>query len=117
MYLIQQITNDPFQQKTLILPNGNSFVLQLYYMPMQLAWVISKLTYGSFTLTGIRVTNSPNILNQYQNQLPFGLACFSLGNREPTLQQDFSSGSSSLYVLSQAEVAQYQALLVSGANT
>jgi hypothetical protein len=116
MNLIQQITSDPFQQQTLILPDGSSFLLQMYWAPQQYSWAITQLVYKSFTLNGLRISNSPNMLNQFQNQLPFGLACFSTNNREPSQQQDFSSGASQLYVLTAAEVAQYQAFLVSGAN-
>lgn len=112
--LIQQITDDSFQQQTLILPDGSSFLLQLYFMPMQYAWVITALTYKSFTLNGFRVSNSPNMLQQYCNQLPFGLACFSTQNREPSQQQDFSSGASQLYVLTAAEVAEYTEFLAGG---
>ena len=114
MNLIQQITDDPFQEQTLILPNGNTFLLQMYFMPMQYAWIITELTYMDFTLTGFRITNSPNILQQYRNQLPFGIGCFSTDNREPTQLTDFSSGNSELYVLTAAEVTQYQALLEDG---
>jgi hypothetical protein len=116
MQLIQQITSDSFQEQTIILPDGSSFVFQLYFMPMQYAWIITLLTYKTFTLTGFRVVNSPNMLQQYRNQIPFGLACFSIGSREPTQQQDFSSGASQIWLLSAAEVAAYQAFLVSGAN-
>lgn len=111
MNLIQNITADPLQQQTIVLPNGNSFTLQLYFMPQQYAWIIQQLTYQNFQLQGIRITNNPNLLFQWQNQIPFGLACFSTANREPTQQQDFSSGNSQLFVLSPAEVAQYTALI------
>jgi hypothetical protein len=39
---------------------------------------------------------------------------YSTGNREPSQQQDFSTGASQLYILSAAEVAQYAGLLQSG---
>ena len=77
-----------------------------------------NLTYTNanitFTLNGLRITNSPNMLNQWKNILPFGLACFSTANREPSLQQDFASGNSVLYVLTQAEVTQYSEFLALG---
>lgn len=114
MLLIKQITSDPFQQQTLILPDGSTLFLQIYFMPMQYAWVITELTYGTFTLNGLRITNSPNMLYQYKNQLPFGLACFSTQNREPSQQEDFSSGASNLYILTAAEAAQYTQLILAG---
>jgi hypothetical protein len=114
MYLIQQITSDPLQKQTLILPDGTSLSLTINFVPMQYGWFITSLVYGSFVLNGLRITNSPNMLHQFKNQIPFGLACFSSENREPTQQQDFSSGASNLYILSAAEVAQYAGLLQSG---
>src|SRR6266403_3673629 len=102
MLLIQQITTNPLQSQTLVLPDGTSFFLQLYFRPMQFGWFIEKFTYGDFVLNGLRITNSPNMLNQWRNILPFGLGCFSIANREPSFQEDFSSGNSKLYVLTQA---------------
>jgi hypothetical protein len=114
MFLIQQITTDPAQKQTLILPDGTSLSLTIQFVPMQYGWFITSLVYQSFTLNGLRITNSPNMLHQFRNQIPFGLACFSNNNREPSQQQDFSSGASQLYILSAEEVAQYTELLQSG---
>lgn len=114
--LIQQVTADSFQQQTLILPSGETFLLQLYFMPMQYAWVITTLVYGDFILNGFRISNSPNMLQQYRNQIPFGIACFSTQNREPSQLQDFSSGASKLYVLTAEEVQEYQDFLTSGSD-
>lgn len=114
MNIIGNITSDPLQSQTLVLENGNSFTVTIYYVPMQYGWFITSLTYGNFTLQGLRITVSPNILYQFKNQIPFGIACIpnnSNINREPTQQQDFESGAFSLYVLTAAEVAEYTALL------
>lgn len=111
MFLIQQITSDALQKQTLILEDGTSLSLTIYFVPMQYGWFITNLTYQSFVLQGLRITNSPNMLYQFQNQIPFGLACFSQSNREPSQQQDFLSGASQLFILSQAEVIQYRELL------
>lgn len=114
MYLIQQITNDPYQTQDLVLPDGTVVSLTLYFIPMQYGWFITNLTYGNFVLNGVRISNSPNILYQFKNQIPFGLACFSKGNREPSLQDDFSSGASQLFILSAAEVQAYSEFLSGG---
>lgn len=114
MYLIQQVTADPLQQQTLILPDGSSILLQVYFRPMQYGWFINELSWDTFTLKGLRITNSPNMLNQFRNQLPFGLGCFSIANREPSQQEDFLSGASKLYLLSEDEVAEYAEFLRDG---
>lgn len=115
MNIIQQITSAPFQQQVLILPDGTSMSMTLYFMPMQQGWFITNLTYKDFVINGLRITVSPNMLNQFRNQIPFGLACFSVDNREPSLQQDFSSGNASLYILTSDEVSEYARLLSGGA--
>lgn len=114
MFLIQNITSDALQTQSLTLPDSSVVQLQMYFIPMQYAWVITNLTYGSFVLTGFRIFNSPNMLLQYQNQIPFGIACYSVANREPALQEDFSSGASQLYLLDQTDMAEYYAYLQSG---
>lgn len=108
MNLINQITNNSRQRQIVPLEDGSSFELAIYFMPMQYGWFIEELIYGDFTLKCLRITNSPNMLRQFQNKLPFGLACISLDEREPSQQEDFSSGASALYVLTAAEVEQYE---------
>lgn len=115
MLLIQQFTADPLQQQQLVLPGGSTVTIQIYFRSMQYGWFINSLVYKTFTLRGLRITNSPNMLHQFKNQIPFGLACYSTANREPSQLQDFSSGASQLYILTAAEVAEYAAFLNGGA--
>lgn len=114
MFLIQNVTSNPYQKQAVVLENGESVIMTLYFRPLQLGWFVEQLTYQTFVLNGLRITNSPNMLNQWRNQLPFGLACFSTANREPSQQKDFSSGASKLYVLTEAEVAEYTEFLQLG---
>lgn len=96
----------------MVLDDGTSFTYTLYFVPMQSGWFFTEITYGaSFTLRNIRITNSVNMLNQWRNIIPFGIACISTANREPSLQQDFSSGASKLYLLTQDECQQYAEIL------
>jgi hypothetical protein len=104
MRLIPNITNQPRQIQTILLDNGLSFEFEIYYMPLQQGWFIESLTYGDFILNGFRISNFPNMLHQWRNILPFGLACRSVDDRDPTLQEDFSSRHSELLLLSEAEV-------------
>ena len=110
MNQILQISDDPVQRKKIILPDGSSMSLLLKFVPMQYGWFIDELVYGSFTIQGIRVCNSFNILHQFKNKIPFGIACITTG-REPTHREDFSSGTSKLYIISSSEVKQYAGFL------
>lgn len=114
MNQIQNITNNALQTQTFVLPNGNSFTFTLYYIDLQYGWFINNLTYGTFVLNSLRITNNPNLLYQWQNLIPFGIACFSTSSREPTQQEDFASGASNLYVLTQQECQEYAAYLNGG---
>lgn len=114
MFLIQRITSNPLQTQNLVLEDGTIVGLTIYFRPLQQGWFINNITYLDFVLNGLRITNSPNMLNQFRNQIPFGLGCFSTNNREPSLQEDFSSGASKLYILNQAEIELYAAFLRAG---
>lgn len=116
MYQITGVTTDPLQKQTLTLPSGKQIVLTIYFMPQQYCWMIRELNYdsGAFVLDGLRITTSLNMLNQFRNKIPFGLACVSVGNRDPQLQEDFSSGNCKLYVLTEDEVASYTEYLGNG---
>ena len=111
MYKILQITTDAKQKKIVNLPDGGSFEMSMYFMPMQKIWVMTSLVYEEeeFVLNGIRICNSPNLLYQFRNQIPFGIACLpnTDADREPSLLEDFSTDACSLYVLSADEVAAY----------
>lgn len=107
MNLIQRITDAPLQQHIVILDDGTSFSLEIYFRPMQYGWFINQLVYEDFVLNGLRIVNSPNMLLQFQNQIPFGLACLSTTTREPSQIGDFLSRASSIYVLDAAEVVEF----------
>lgn len=114
MFTIQNITSDAKQTQNVVLPDGTIMGLSLYYSAQQQCWTITELTYGTFTLQGLQITNQPNMLRQWKNLLPFGLACFSTQNREPTQQQDFVSQEAQLFVLTSAEVQEYEQYLQGG---
>ncbi len=114
MLLINRVTAAPLQERTLILEDGTSLTFTMYYRPSQQGWFINSLTYLDFVLNGLRICASPNMLYQWSNRLPFGLACITSLRREPTLQQDFFSGNFQLYVLTQDEVDSYVEFLRGG---
>lgn len=113
MLEIQGITNDPKQKRSLVLPDGSMVEMQMSYVPLQQGWYVDYLSYLDFRLEGVRITNQVNMLYQFKNQIPFGFACFSDEDREPSLIEDFSSGASKLFLLTSAEV-EYYAEVVSG---
>lgn len=107
MYQVQNLTDDSKQKQTLVLPDGTFIQLSIYFCPMQFGWFIREISYGDFVLNGLRICNNPNMLYQWRNLIPFGLACFTENNREPSLQEDFSTEVSKLFILTEAEVTAY----------
>ena len=113
MQQIQGITSQPNQQMTIKLPGGTSLILSMLYRTSQSGWFFTGLNWnnGQWVENGRRVVSHLNMLRQYINQIPFGLACFTTNNREPTQQQDFASGASGLYLLSASEVQEVETLI------
>jgi hypothetical protein len=111
MLKINQVTANAKQNHTLVLPDGTNLQIRIYFAQQQKSWFIEQLVYGDFEVRGMRLSNSYNLLYQYKNKIPFGLACLSKEQREPSLQEDFSSGNSILYILTAAEVSQYTEFL------
>lgn len=114
MLLIQQISDEEKQATTLVLEDGSTVDFTIEFKPMQMGWFITNLLYKTFSINGIRIVTSPNILHQFKNQIPFGFACFVDASDEPTQQQDFSSERAKLYILTQSEVTAYEAFLSDG---
>lgn len=114
MFIVDSITSDAKQKQNLVLPSGATFTVEMEYKPLQQGWFFTSISYGDFTLTNLRICTSPNLLHQYKNKLPFGIAVTSLQNGEPTQQQDFFVGNSVMYVLTEEEVAEYANYLTNG---
>lgn len=113
MYQIQQITDDPSQSQTLVLPDGTQIGFSITYLPTQQIWSAS-ITYQDFSLNNLLVVNNTNLLAPWINIIPFGLACVSVGAREPSQLQDFFSAYSSLFILSSADLTALDAILAGG---
>ena len=111
MNALSQVTSDPLQSQKLSLPDSSLVQITMYFVPNQNAWFFTNITYGNFVLNSLRICNSPNLLRQFKNIIPFGLACYSTTAREPSLQQDFSSGASTLYLMNEIDVAQYEQII------
>ena len=104
MLIIKNWTNNSLQQQGITLKDGTVLYLTIYFRAIQQGWFITKLTWQTFSLYNLRITNNVNMLLAWKNVLPFGLACVTKDGREPSLLQDFSSGASTLYVLETADV-------------
>jgi hypothetical protein len=114
MDVVDSITADSKQKQTLSLTNGASIIIQMEYKPLQSSWYFTSIAYGDFEITNIRICSSPNMLHQFKNKIPFGIAIKSIGNFEPTQQQDFLSKRSVMYILNSDETEAYYRYLQGG---
>lgn len=114
MLQIENITEEVWQKHTIILENGELFTFELYFASQQIAWYFKNITYQNFVLNSIKVVNSINLLNQFSQILPFGIACLSISDRDPNQVEDFTSGYSSLYLLTEADLVTYGENLSAG---
>ena len=81
---------------------------KLYYRPAIQMWMID-IIFGAFIVNGLRVCNSPNILEQFTEIIPFGIQVNTeTVGYEPTLIDDFSTGRAVLNVLDSDELQQIE---------
>jgi hypothetical protein len=111
MNLISAITNDANQSMRIVLDDGSKVDFSLSYKSGQQGWFFS-ITYAGFSIKNRRMVNSPNLLRNFKNILPFGLACTVSDNLEPIYQDDFSSQRVLLYVLNESDLVTVESTII-----
>ena len=101
--IVDNLTNSADQLTILILGDGTTVSLELLYHGATQRWV-ANITYGNTTINGLGLCCSPNILRQWRNVLPFGLAIVTTDQTDPFSINDFSSGRVLIYLLNAADV-------------
>lgn len=107
MTLIDNLTNFANQQTTLILDDGTTVDLVLLFNAATDRWVMS-VTYLDKIIESLGLCTLPNVLRQWMNVLPFGIACVTADQTDPFDINDFSTGRVKLYLLTAADVAQIE---------
>ena len=107
MQQITDLSDDAKQLFKIQIENADVATLKLYFLPTQAGWFYD-ITYGGFSATGLRLTNSPNVLSSYFNILRFGLMCYVNDGVEPFFVDDFVTERVRLYVLSYNEVKEME---------
>ena len=110
MKLITDLSDDAKQLFKVQIENANVATLNFYYLPTQSGWFFD-ISYETFKATGLRLTNSPNVLSAYQNILRFGLGCQVIDGAEPYFVDDFVTGRVKLYILSNDEINEMEKVL------
>lgn len=103
MLYINKITNAPSQKMNLTgLPNI-TIEMSLRFMPRVQKWIMG-VSWSDFSVQGIAVVTSLNMLNQFRNKIPFGITCYTSSGLDPFSVDDFVAQSSNLYLLDAADV-------------
>jgi hypothetical protein len=106
MRLLNNISDNPSQEFTLVGENGEQIPFLLYYMPSQQSWFFN-ISYNGITANGVKVAVNPNVLRFAKNYFPFGLAVWSNDTsaaNEPYYLTDFANDRIRLYLLNQTDV-------------
>lgn len=118
MTILTGITEQPNQQIDLRLEGGGRAKLTLNYRVQQTGWFLDVVwlrTGGDpVSVLGLRVVTSPNLLRQYQNVFPFGLAVVTEGNAEPVTVRAFADQTSRFLLLDADGVGQIEQEVFTG---
>ena len=113
MTTLTGITSQPIQSSFVTLEDGALVSIYMSYRPQQKGW-FADISWSDWSVNGMRLCAAPNILRQWQNRIPFGLALLTSNNAEPLNQDAFASGFARLILLDSADVASVDALTYSG---
>ncbi len=111
MNLIDNLSSEANQLTRLILPDGTQVDFNLIYRPTIGRWMLN-VSRGTFSVDGLNICVFPNLLSQWRELIPFGLACVTTDGADPVYIDDFSSGRAQLFLLTQDEVASVEATIL-----
>lgn len=103
MLYLDKINSSPKQNYTLVSEDEDQVGFYLYYAASQQTWFFD-VKYKDFIAKGIQLTVAPNILRNFREIIPVGIACTSVDGDDPFYITDFSLGRIKLYLLTSAEV-------------
>ena len=103
MFTINGLSTVPVQSFQTSLADGTTVFFTITYRPRVGFWYVD-ITYGTVKINGLRLANVPNLLQQYNLNLPFGVFIFVTDGGEPILINDFISGRCTFCVLEAADL-------------
>lgn len=115
MNTINGITNEPTQTMAVTLPDGSRVTMTLYFRPQQNGWFFDLVWPGSatvltpFVVQNRRLVTAGNLLRQFRDIIPFGLAVFTVDNQDPITQGCLADGSTQIVLLSADDIATIEA--------
>lgn len=109
MLIIDSITEEARQRHLLPVEGYDEPInMLLMWRETQSGWFVD-LSWGTWSVSGVRVCHLPNILASWANVIPFGIMVMCSNKQDPFLIQSFSNGTAQLFVLNADEVAELKA--------
>lgn len=110
MFEINGISDEPKQTFRLnVLNSDEKATLTMTWRDTQNAWFID-VSYLQFSVKNLKLCRSPNVLGQFKNRIPFGIACGSTNKQDPLTLESFRDKVCFLFTLT-AEDTQRQETL------
>lgn len=110
---ITNLTNFADQITQLQLVDGSIVTMELIYQGATERWIMN-ISYGDFEDDGIGVCCYPNLLRQWKEILPFGIACVTADQTDPFDINDFATGRAIIYLLDSADIIQIENTVFGG---
>lgn len=110
---LTNLTNFADQLIGFQLADGSSGTLELIFQGATERWCFI-VKYAAFNSGLLGLCCYPNILRQWEDTLPFGIACVTADQTDPFNVNDFATGRVSLYILEQADIATLNSLVFGG---
>ena len=119
MNALNGLTSQPTQTASVTLPDGSRVSLTLAWRPQQAGWFYDLTWPGSdafptgFESLGRRLVTSANLLRQFRNLIPFGLAVFTADGADPGTVDALADGTATVCLLNSDDVAALEASVYS----
>jgi hypothetical protein len=110
MIQITEITDESKQKHLLEIEGFEKATLYLEFKPNKNAWFFS-LEWQTFSTYNIQLVKNYNLLRQFKNIIPFGIAIYTKSGQDPMTDDAFSSGDAEFFLLTASEVLELEAAL------
>src|SRR4051812_11454805 len=98
MQKLNNLTDAADQLMTVTLDDGSTLQLELFYRPGIQRWTVD-IIHPLLNMKGFNLALGPNILRQWRNLIPFGIAVDTVTGLDPMNAEDFAQGNNSIYIL------------------
>ena len=103
MKQISTLSSSPRQKLNFITESGKTIDMTFRYLATQSRWVLDFSYENGFSVNGLAVVCSPNMLDKYRNMIDFGINVMSVDWQDPWSITSFSDGLCAVSVLNDEE--------------